>query len=74
VKEVKRNRNKRPATPASEPTPEQLHHYMQKMEDEHQQAWHQELMGKAPYWECLIGMHLRLVELEHMETAVRELL
>ena len=47
---------------------------MRLMADEHQQAWHEELMDHAPYWIYLIGLHLRMVELEHMETAVQEFL
>ena len=31
-------------------------------------------MEKAPYWVYLIGLHLRMVELEHLEEAVQELL
>jgi hypothetical protein len=71
---VKRTRRKRLAPSASEPTPDQLRQHMRLMSDEHQQAWHEELMEKAPYWVYLIGLHLRLIELEHMETAVQEFL
>ncbi len=71
---MKRTRSKRPAPQVAEPTPDQLRQYIQLMAEEHQQAWHEELMEKAPYWVYLIGLHLRMVELEHMETAVGEFL
>ena len=71
---MKRTRRKRLAPPATEPTPDQLRQYMRLMADEHQQAWHEELMDHVPYWIYLIGLHLRMVELEHMETAVQEFL
>ena len=71
---MKRTRRKRLGPSVTEPTPDQLRQYMQVMADEHQQAWQEELMEKAPYWVYLIGLHLRMVELEHMETAVQEFL
>lgn len=71
---MRRNRSKRTTTPASEPTFEDLSQYVQQMANEHQKAWRRELMGKAPCWECLIAMHLRMVELEHLESAVQEFL
>lgn len=68
---MKRSRKKTFAPP---PTPEQLQQFVERMADEHQIAWQSELLGNAPYWEYLLGLHLRLVELEHMGTAVEELL
>lgn len=71
---MKRTSRKRLASKIAEPTLDQIRQYVQAMADEHQQAWQQELMEKAPYWVYLIGLHLRMVELEHMETAVQEFL
>ena len=69
-----RKSRKRSSWTPSDPTPDQIRLYMQCLEDEHQQAWHVELTGPAPHWVCLIGLHLRLVELEHLEPAVQEFL
>ena len=70
---MKRTR-KRSAPRPAEPTPDQIRCYMQRMVEEHQQAWQQELTSAAPYWIYLIGLHLRMVELDHLEEAVQELL
>lgn len=48
--------------------------YMQAMADQHHQQWAAELRGSAPYWELMVAIHLRLVELEHLEAAIQELL
>jgi len=40
----------------------------------HQEAWQRELHSALPNWTLLLGLHLRLVELENMESAVQELL
>jgi hypothetical protein len=58
----------------TDPTLDQLQQYIQCMADEHQQTWRAELMSSAPYWVYLLGLHLRLVELDHLENAVEELL
>ncbi len=71
---MKRSRKKQLAPPTPEPTSEQLQQYVERMADDHQEAWHHELLDPAPYWEYMLGLHLRLVELEHMEAAVQELL
>ena len=57
-----------------EPTPDLLRQYMQTLSEEHQEAWHSELMSAAPYWTYLLGLHLRLVELENLEAGAEELL
>ena len=73
---MKRSRKKQSVStsPAPEPTAEQLQQYIECMAEDHQKAWHHELMGESPYWEHMLGLHLRLVELEHMESAAQELL
>jgi hypothetical protein len=40
----------------------------------HQEAWQRELHSDQPDWTLLLGLHLRLAELEHMESAAEELL
>ena len=56
------------------PTADQIRQYMQRLAEEHDEAWHGELMTAAPHWIYLINLHLRMVELEHMEAAVQEFL
>jgi hypothetical protein len=65
---------KRLASRKPEPTPDQVRQYMQALAEEHYQAWHAELTTSAPHWVYLIGLHLRLVELEHLEEAAAEFL
>jgi hypothetical protein len=57
-----------------QPTPDQIHHYIQLMSDQHQGEWQCELQSSAPHWEYLLGLHLRMIELNHPETASAELL
>ena len=71
---MKRMPRKRVAPRLAGPTPDQIRGYIQVMAEEHQQAWHAELMGAAPYWVYLMALHLRLVELDHMEEAAQEFL
>jgi hypothetical protein len=56
------------------PTPDQIRRYIECSADEHQFAWHHELLSDKPHWVFLIGLHLRLVELDHLEAATKELL
>ncbi len=56
------------------PTADEIRGYMQALDEEHQAAWYQELLTSAPHWVYLINLHLRMVELEHMEEGVQELL
>ena len=62
------------STGKTPPTPDQIRRYIECSADEHQFAWHDELLSDAPHWVYLIGLHPRLVELDHLETAVHELL
>ena len=70
---MKRGR-KQAAARKTEPTPDQIRGYMQALAEEHQQAWQAELTSSQPHWVYLIGLHLRLVELEHVEEAAQEFL
>lgn len=68
---------RRPAQSNSQTKPvtlDQMQLYIQRSYDHHQQEWHTELLEPAPEWIYLLGVHLRLVELEHLEPAVQELL
>ena len=67
-------RRKSPAPSKTEPTPDHIRHYMQALAEEHQAAWHAELTSAAPHGVYLIGLHLRLIELDHVEEAAQELL
>jgi hypothetical protein len=58
----------------TEPTPDQIRQYMQKMVDQHLQDWREQVLGDSPHWVYLLAIHLRLIELEGMENAVQELL
>jgi len=40
----------------------------------HQEEWQREIQSAAPDWTLALSLHLRLVELEHMQSAVAELL
>lgn len=56
------------------PSPDQIRRYVQCMADEHYLSWQVELTSAQPHWVYLLGLHLRLVELERMEEGVEELL
>jgi hypothetical protein len=67
----------KPRSPQSKPQPatlDQMQLYVERLYNHHQQEWHAELLEPAPEWIYLLGVHLRLVELEQMEPAVQELL
>jgi len=51
-----------------------IRRYMAALADNHQQEFQTELQSAAPYWEYMLTVHLRLVELEHLEAAAEELL
>jgi len=44
------------------------------MSENHNEQWSAELMTTAPYWTHMLALHLRMVELDHLEEAVEELL
>ncbi len=55
-------------------TLDEIQIYIEQLCDHHQQEWHKRLIAPAPDWTYLLGLHLRIVELEHMQPAVEELL
>jgi hypothetical protein len=70
-----RKASRKPAcTRKTEPTPDQIRRYIECSTDEHHLSWQAELTSSEPHWVYLLGLHLRLVELEHLETAAGELL
>jgi hypothetical protein len=71
---MKKTSRKQCRTRKNEPTPEQISQYVHCLTDEHQLAWQAELTSTAPHWVYLIGLHLRMCELEHLESAAGELL
>jgi hypothetical protein len=61
----------KPDAPASV---EEIRAFGQFIGGVHQEAWQRELNSAQPDWTLLLGLHLRLVELENLESAVQELL
>ena len=55
-------------------TCDELLNFARLMADQYQEEWHRELLEDKPEWTYLMGLHLRLVELEQLEPAVKELL
>ena len=62
---------KRATRPAADPV---VRRYIARMLTEHHLQWQQQVMGPAPDWELLLGLHLRMIELEGLEQAAGELL
>ena len=60
--------------PLKNATPDELEAYIQRFTDEHYAEWHKAVLDAAPQWTFLLALHLRLVELERMKSAVQELL
>ena len=69
---MKRAARRRPVP--HQPSPDQIRRYIQLISDQHQLQWWHELHSKAPQWTYLLGLHLRIVELDHLEAAAGELL
>ena len=55
-------------------TNDELLNFARLMIDQYQQEWHRELQEAKPEWIYLLNLHLRMVELEQMEPAVKELM
>jgi hypothetical protein len=53
--------------------PDEIQQYVQTLYDEHQQEWQSAILDPAPDWPFLLALHLRMIELDHLETAVQEL-
>jgi hypothetical protein len=59
--------------PKRRPTPRQIRGYLEALQHEHQFAYQEELLSDSPQWVVMLGLHLRLVELEHLEAGLQEL-
>lgn len=70
----KHSRKTTARNPKPLPTPDQIRRYIECSVDEHHLSWQAELISSEPHWVYLLGLHLRLIELEQLETAARELL
>jgi hypothetical protein len=64
----------RSGAPKTQPTPDQIRRSIARAAKQHQLTWHTELQLETPEWTHLLCLHLRLVELEHLEAGVQELL
>ena len=53
---------------------DQFCNYANAMADLHHSEWQKELVHAAPNWIYLLGLHLRLIELERLEESAGELL
>jgi len=73
---MKRHRISKPPAPKADApaSVEEILAFGQFIGGVHQEAWQRELHSALPNWTLLLGLHLRLVELENMESAVQELL
>jgi len=64
----------KPTTQKPCPTHDEFQAYLGKFYDQHKKEFCDELLDPAPEWIYLLGLHLRLVELEHLDPAIAELL
>lgn len=68
---------KRPTRRIPQPQPASLdvmRDFIRATLEEHQLEWHAQLTSDQPFWIHLLGLHLRMVELDRMEEAIAELL
>lgn len=70
MRRASRKKSVRVKTP---PTADQLQNFIHAMRVEHELYFTQELHSRAPHWEYLLALHLRLTELEHLVPAVGDL-
>lgn len=56
------------------PTIEELRASFDEIMDQVQDYWQEEVLSDAPCWGLVLGLHLRLCELEHLQEAGLELL
>ncbi len=61
-------------SPSRTTSPEQLQADIQSQSDRCQLLWQEEVTSGAPRWGVLLGLHLRLSELEYLWDAGQELL
>jgi hypothetical protein len=55
-------------------SPERFREYVQELQREHQAAWNEQAFSDGPQWIVMLGLHLRLVELERLADSLEELL
>ena len=72
MKRVSRKRSS--SKEKTESRPDQIRAHIEFLLDEHTGAWQSELFSDAPRWPVVLGLHLRLSELEHLEQGAGELL
>jgi len=70
---MKRASSKKSARIKTPPTADQLQNFINAMRVEHQLEFTEELHSRAPHWEYLLALHLRITELEHLVPAVGDL-
>jgi hypothetical protein len=70
---MKRASGKKSARIKTPPTADQLQNFIHAMRVEHEVEFTEELHSRAPHWEYLLALHLRLSELEHLVPAVGDL-
>lgn len=54
--------------------PAGMREYLDFLIADHTMAWEVEVTSPSPRWQVVLGLHLRLAELEHLEEAAGELL
>lgn len=67
---MRRAARKKSARLKTPPTADQLQNFIHAMRVEHELQFTQELHSRAPHWEYLLALHLRLTELEHLVPAI----
>ena len=67
-------RSSSPGPKRRRPTPQQIRGYLEALQHEHHLAYQVELLSDNPQWLVMLGLHLRMVELEQLETGMQELL
>ncbi len=68
-----RSSRKRHSALPLDPTPgDQIRKYLLELVAQHHHEWCHQLQQSQPEWAHLLALHLRLIELENMEAALRE--
>ena len=65
----KKTRRRQPSVPL-----EQTEAKIENAIDQFQEAWEEEIFSDEPSWGIVLGIHLRLCELEHLVEAGEELM
>ncbi len=69
--------SRRPSKPKASlraATRDEIERYIERVTDDHYAEWKKTVLEAAPQWTLLLSLHLRLVELEQMKSALQELL